>query len=109
LVVGWWLCWLPMVELMVGRPVMRVVAAEGHGGERGSGKREKLQKQGKWLVFWQILDPIFSSLRSWNPLLFIGGGRGKSYLHREKIFSLWFGWEGSQPLAQSSHGALSNL
>jgi hypothetical protein len=47
LVVGWWLCWLPVVELMVGRPVMRVVVAEGHSGERGRGKREKLQKQGK--------------------------------------------------------------
>jgi hypothetical protein len=44
LVVGWWLCWLPVVELMVVRPVMRVVVAEGHGGERGRGKREKLQK-----------------------------------------------------------------
>jgi len=44
---------------MVGRPVMRVVVAEGHDGERGRGKREKLQKQGKWLV----LDPIFSSIR----------------------------------------------
>jgi hypothetical protein len=36
-----------VVELMVGRPVMRVVVAEVHGGERGRGKREKLQKQGK--------------------------------------------------------------
>jgi len=36
--------WLPVVELMVVRPVMRVVVAEGHGGERGRGKREKLQK-----------------------------------------------------------------
>jgi hypothetical protein len=32
---------------MGGRPVMRVVVAEGHGGEKGRGKREKLQKQGK--------------------------------------------------------------
>ena len=63
LVVGWWLFWLPVVELMVGRPVMRVVVAEGHGGERGRGKREKLQKQGKWLVFWLILDQIFSSIK----------------------------------------------
>jgi hypothetical protein len=42
---------------------MRVVVAEGHGGERGRGKREKLQKQGKWLVFWLILDQIFSSIK----------------------------------------------
>jgi hypothetical protein len=26
----------------------------------------------------------------------------------EKNFSHWFRWEGSQPLAQSRHGALSN-
>jgi hypothetical protein len=44
---SWWLCWLPVVDLMGGRPVMRVVVAEGHGGEKGKGKREKLQKQGK--------------------------------------------------------------
>jgi hypothetical protein len=61
---------------MVGRPVMRVVVAEGHDGERGRGNREKLQKQGKWLVFWLILDPIFSSLKSSTEPLFIGGGRG---------------------------------
>jgi hypothetical protein len=29
-----------MVELMVGRLVMRVVVAEDHGGERGRGKRK---------------------------------------------------------------------
>jgi len=34
LVFGWWLCWLPMVELMVGRPVMRVVVAETTERER---------------------------------------------------------------------------
>jgi len=34
LVFGWWLCWLPMVELMVGRPVMRVVVAETAERER---------------------------------------------------------------------------
>jgi hypothetical protein len=88
LVVDWWLCWLPVVELMVGRPVMRVVVAEGHGGEKGRGKREKFQKQGKWLVFWLILDPIFSSLRPSNPPLFIGGGREKSFLQWRKISAL---------------------
>jgi hypothetical protein len=45
LVVVWWLCWLPVVELMVGRPVMRVVVAEGHGGERK--KREDCAETGK--------------------------------------------------------------
>jgi hypothetical protein len=40
LVVGWWLCWIPVVELMVGRPVMRVVVVEGHGGERERKERK---------------------------------------------------------------------
>jgi hypothetical protein len=39
------------------------------------------RKTGEKLVFWLILDPIFSSLRPSNPPLFIGGGRGKSCLH----------------------------
>jgi hypothetical protein len=30
-VVDWW---LPVMKLMVERPMMRVVEAEGHGGER---------------------------------------------------------------------------
>jgi len=45
LVVGWWLCWFPVVELMVGGPVMRVVVAKGHGGERK--KREDCAETGK--------------------------------------------------------------
>jgi len=48
---------------MVGRPVKRVVAAEGHGVERGRGKRENCINKGKWLVFWLTLASIFSSLR----------------------------------------------
>jgi len=43
--------------------VVGMVVAEGHGGERGRGKREKLQKQGKMAGFCLTLDPIFSSLR----------------------------------------------
>jgi hypothetical protein len=31
--------------------VVGMVVAEGHGGERGRGKREKLQKQGKMAGF----------------------------------------------------------
>jgi hypothetical protein len=39
-VVGWW---LPVVELMVERPMMRVVVAEGHSGERKK-KKDRLQE-----------------------------------------------------------------
>jgi hypothetical protein len=39
-VVGWW---LPVVELMVERPMMRVVVAEGHNGERKK-KKDRLQE-----------------------------------------------------------------
>jgi hypothetical protein len=55
------------------------------------------------------LHSIFFLLRTWNLLLFIGGGRGQFCLHEGKIFSPWFCWEGSQPLVQSSLPELSNL
>jgi hypothetical protein len=42
--VGWWLCWLPVMKVMVGRPVMRVVVAEDHGGER---KKEEMCRNQK--------------------------------------------------------------
>jgi hypothetical protein len=45
LVVGWWLCWLPMMKVMVGRPMMRVVVAEDHGGERK--KKEEMCRNRK--------------------------------------------------------------
>jgi hypothetical protein len=50
-----------MVELIVGRPVMRVVAAETTNRERG--REEKLQKQEREVGFFSTLDPSFSSLR----------------------------------------------
>ena len=68
--------------------VVGMVVDEGHGGEKGRGKREKLQKQGKMTGFWPTLDPIFFSLRLSNPPLFIGGGRGKSCLHWKKNSAL---------------------
>jgi hypothetical protein len=52
LVVGWWLFWLPVVELMVGRPVMRVVVAEGHGGEEREGKERKIAETRKMAGFF---------------------------------------------------------
>jgi len=46
------------------------------------------RKTGEKLIFWLILDPIFSSLRPSNPPLFIGGRRGQSLLHKGKISAL---------------------
>ena len=72
-VVGWW---LPVVELMVERPVMRVVVAEGHGGERKK-RMDRLQENwARKAGFSQCLDPIFFSLRPSTETLFIDGGRG---------------------------------
>jgi len=51
-------------------------------------KEKKCAEIGKKLVFWLILDPIFSSLRPSNPPLFIGGGRGQSFLQWRKISAL---------------------
>jgi hypothetical protein len=38
------------------------------------------------------LNPNFSSLRTWNPPLFIGSW-GQSCLHEGKIFSPWCDWK----------------
>jgi hypothetical protein len=83
LVVGWWLCWLPVVELMVGRPVMRVVVAEGHGGERGRGKR-KIAETRKMAGCLAGLGPDFllshamksiSIYRRWNRAILSTQGK----------------------------------
>jgi hypothetical protein len=70
-----------VVERMVVQPAVTVVAvAEGttekEKGEREREAAEKEEKQGRWLVFSPILDPIFSSFRSPMEPLFIGSGRG---------------------------------
>jgi hypothetical protein len=55
--------------------------AEEAAGERER-EREREErtlagrKTGEKLIFWLILDSIFSSSRPSNPPLFIGGGRG---------------------------------
>jgi hypothetical protein len=74
LVVVWWLCWLPVVELMVGRPVMRVVVAEGHDWERKKREDSLQKKAGEkegWFFsdFWTQFSPPY---RTWSLLLFIG-------------------------------------
>jgi hypothetical protein len=46
--------------MMVSIPVMVVVVAKGHGGEKG---KEKLQKRWQRADFWPNLDSIFSSFR----------------------------------------------
>jgi hypothetical protein len=49
-----------VVELMVGRPVMRVVVLKATVERE---RRERTVQKLKKLVFWLTLDPIFSSLR----------------------------------------------
>jgi hypothetical protein len=72
---------------MVGRPVMVVVVAKGHSGERK--KREDCAEKNRgrdW--FFLFLDPNFPSLRPSNPPIFIGSGRGQYFLHWRKIAAL---------------------
>jgi hypothetical protein len=56
LVVGWWLCWLPVVELVVEKLVVA-------GTTRRERERKNCINRGRGAGFWPTLDPIFSSLR----------------------------------------------
>jgi hypothetical protein len=56
LVVGWWLCWLPVVELVVEKLVVV-------GTTRRERERKNCINGGRGAGFWPTLDPIFSSLR----------------------------------------------
>jgi len=72
-VAGWWLCWLPVVELVFG---VGMVVAEGHGGERG--KKERLaeerktftmayyRRSGRWPVVLATLGGADCSRRTWR-------------------------------------------
>jgi len=68
------------------------------GLKKQRGEREEREpldgrKTGEGADFLRCLDPNFSSLKPWNPPLFIGGGKGQSCLCRGKIFSPWFDWK----------------
>jgi hypothetical protein len=67
---SWWLCWLPMVELVfvvVCRAGVLVLSSEKAAVEEVERERkknrEKVAETGKKLIFWLILDPNFSSLK----------------------------------------------
>jgi len=60
LVVGGWLCWLPVVELMMKKLVVSLVGG-WNGGER-EGKKN-CRNGGRGTGFSPTLDPNFSSLR----------------------------------------------
>jgi len=83
-VAAWWLCWLPVVELVfvvVYRSGLLVFSPEKAAGEEVErvvedwrGKKEN-ENRGKAGFLW-FLDLIFSSSRSPMEPLFIGSGRG---------------------------------
>jgi len=69
-VAAWWLFRLPMVELVfvvVCRPDVLLLSSEKAAVEEVERERkknrEKVAQTGKKLIFWIILDLIFSSLR----------------------------------------------
>jgi hypothetical protein len=68
-------------------------AAEGWRGKQENGNR------GMASFLW-FLDPIFSSLGPSNPPLFVGGGRGQSFLQWRKISALDSDGKDPKPLAQ---------
>ena len=74
---GLWLGCITVVELVVA------LVDGWNGGEREGEKSCRNEAVGAG--FFPTLDPIFSSFRTSNPPLFIGGERGQSLLHKEKI------------------------
>jgi hypothetical protein len=73
---------------MVGIPVMVVVVAKGHSGERKKREDCAEKNRGRDWFFFLFLDPNFPSLRPSNPPIFIGSGRGQYFLHWRKIAAL---------------------
>jgi hypothetical protein len=69
------LWWLPVVELMVERPVMRVVVAKGHGGEKKKREDSGETRKAGFLAYFgpdflplQAIKPA-SSYRRWKRVI----------------------------------------
>ena len=81
LVVSWWSCWLPVVELVFG---VGMVVAEGHGGERG--KKECLAEERKTFTV-----AYYRHSGGWSVFLATLGGAGCSrWSWRKKWCRCWF-------------------
>jgi hypothetical protein len=93
----------------VYRPVVVVVVAEGHGGERNREVLLAAETGLGRLVFWLSLDRNFSTPRALRLNIFIGDGRGTFFYLLVQNHSPWFDLKASQPLAQTSNDELSVL
>jgi len=73
LVVGWWLCWLAVVEMVVA-------LAGGWNDREREGRRNVLQRRERRLR-WLIIDVVVAGRWSWQRLVVLvaqGGARGRN-------------------------------
>jgi hypothetical protein len=73
LVVGWWLCWLAVVEMVVA-------LAGGWNDREREGRRNVLQRRERCLR-WLIIDVVVAGRWSWQRLVVLvaqGGARGRN-------------------------------
>jgi len=78
------------------------------GGEREKRERWLEEKNMGEAAFLAYFGPDFLLPRAIKSTSIYRRWKRAIFSTLEKTFSSWFGWEGSQPLAQSRHGALSN-
>ena len=70
---AWWLCWHPVVEMVVDMVVKKLVVALFGGWNSGEREGNKnCSNGGRGAGFRPTLDPIVSLLRQRNAPLFIG-------------------------------------